>query len=71
MTNTRTWRYLNMLLGPGLQWDKSQHELVALIARAEDEGQLDAAEHLRIILARRNAVMMDKPIGPKDPSRAQ
>jgi hypothetical protein len=60
MTSNKTWQYLREILGPGLQWDKTQQELLSMINKAEDEGQKDAAEHLRIILARRNLVYMDK-----------
>jgi hypothetical protein len=48
-------------LGPGLHWGRSQDELLAAIQRAEREGMLDAAHHLRIILDMRNVVNMDQP----------
>jgi hypothetical protein len=48
-------------LGPGLHWGRSQDELLAAIQRAEREGMLDAAQHLRIILRMRDVVNMDEP----------
>ena len=56
----KTWAYIVMLLGPGLHWGKSQEELQRAIARATDEGKHEAAEHLEIILKRRNLVMFEK-----------
>jgi hypothetical protein len=53
------WWYIRQLLGPGLHWGRSQAELKRYIAQAERDGQPDAAEHLRIILRSRNAVMME------------
>ena len=55
------WAYIRALLGPGLHWGRSQDELLAAIQRAEREGMLDAAHHLRIILDMRNVVNMDQP----------
>ena len=55
------WAYIRSLLGSGLHWGRSQEDLLKLIARAEQDGRTDAAEHLRIILKLRNKVMMDKP----------
>jgi hypothetical protein len=54
------WAYILKLLGPGLHWGRTQEELQAAIARAELDNKPDAAEHLRIILRRRNVVNMDK-----------
>lgn len=54
------WAYIQSLLGPGTHWGRSQDAFQALIDRAVAEGQWAAAEHLRIMLARRNAVMMEK-----------
>lgn len=62
------WAYIRSLLGPGLHWDRTQPELLKAIARADREGQPDAAEHIRIILRLRNRVLMDveqKEIPPK------
>jgi hypothetical protein len=53
------WWYIRSLLGPGLHWGRSQAELKRYIAQAESDGMADAAEHLRIILRSRNAVMME------------
>lgn len=53
------WWYIRQLLGPGSHWGRSQAELKRHIAQAERDGQPDAAEHLRIILRSRNAVMME------------
>jgi len=55
------WAYIRSLLGPGLHWGRSQDELLAAIQRAERDGMLDAAQHLRIILRMRDAVNMDEP----------
>lgn len=63
------WAYIRRLLGPGLHWGRSQAELQGFIRRAEADGQLDAAEHLRIILRSRNAVMMDSE--QKEPRRVR
>jgi hypothetical protein len=52
------------LLGPGLQWSKPQSVFYRAIAQAEKEGNSDAAGHLRIMLKRRNLVMMEKPEHP-------
>lgn len=64
------WDYIRMLLGPGLHWGKTQKELVDAIDRAHADNELDAAEHLRIILKRRNAVMMEKELLPSDRKQA-
>lgn len=53
------WAYIRMLLGSGLHWDKTQQVLLDAIARADREGQPDAADHIRIILRLRNRVLMD------------
>lgn len=53
------WAYIRSLLGPGLHWDRTQRQLLDAIARADREGQPDAAEHIRIILRLRNRVLMD------------
>ncbi len=54
------WDYIQSLLGPGSHWGRSQDAFQALIDRAVADGQLDAAEHLRMMFERRNAVMMEK-----------
>lgn len=54
------WAYIVEVLGPGLHWSKSQAELQRAIQRAERDGQPTAAEHLRIILERRNFVYLDE-----------
>lgn len=56
------WAYIRSLLGPGLHWGKSQEELMAAIDRARAEGQHDAAEHIEIILDRRNYVMCEEKV---------
>jgi hypothetical protein len=53
------WAYIRSLLGPGLHWDRTQQQLLDAIARADREGQHDAADHIRIILRLRNRVLMD------------
>lgn len=53
------WWYIVKLLGPGLHWGRSQEELRRAIAQADRDGMSEAAEHLRIILGLRNAVMME------------
>lgn len=60
-----SWDVILRLLGPGLHWGKSQAEIRAAIKHAEQLGELDAAEHLRIILQLRNAVRMENE--EKDP----
>jgi hypothetical protein len=54
------WGYIRNVLGPGLHWGRTQEQYRAAIARAEADGQHEAAEHIRIILQLRNAVMMEK-----------
>jgi hypothetical protein len=54
------WGYIRKLLGSGLHWGKTQEELQAAIAQAEQDGMSKAAEHIRIILRLRNKVMMEK-----------
>ena len=58
------WAYILRLLGPGLHWSKSQAELRRAIAQAEHDNRHDAADHLRIILERRNLVNMEKETPP-------
>ena len=58
------WQRVYELLGPGLQWSKPQSVFYRAIAQAEKEGDSDAAGHLRIMLKRRNLVMMEKPEHP-------
>ena len=60
------WAYILRLLGPGLHWSKSQAELQRAIAQAERDGRADAADHLRIILERRNLVHMEKETPPDE-----
>lgn len=50
------WQTVRQLLGPGLQWAKTQEELETAIRTAEQLGQPAAADHIRIILERRNRV---------------
>lgn len=59
------WWYIRALLGPGLHWGRSQAQLRAAIAQAEQDNMPEAAEHLRIILALRNTVMFEPE--EKDP----
>ena len=59
-----TWAYIRAIIGPGLHWSKSQAELQRAIAQAERDGRADAADHLRIILERRNLVNMEKETPP-------
>lgn len=54
-----TWRYIREMLGPGLHWSKTQEQYKAAIERAEADGEHEAADHIRIILELRNAVMME------------
>ena len=61
------WKYITTLMGDGSLWSRSQHELLAFIAKAEEDGRPDAAEHLRSMLELRNQVYMDKPILPGQP----
>jgi hypothetical protein len=61
------WARIRQLLGPGLHWSRTQEELRAAIARAEQLNRPDVVAHLRIILELRNAVMMD-PAPQKDPA---
>jgi hypothetical protein len=60
------WAYIYALLGRGLHWGRSQAEFRNAIRRAEQDGRPDAAEHLRIMLRSRNAVMMEDE--EKEPS---
>lgn len=54
------WAYILKLLGPGTHWGRTQEELLKAAAQAEQEGQPDAAEHIRIIHRLRNRVFMEK-----------
>lgn len=58
------WQRVYELLGPGLQWSKPQSVFYRAIAQAERDGHDDVAGHLRIMLKRRNLVMMEKPEHP-------
>jgi len=60
------WEYIREILGPGLHWGRTQAEFRHAIQRAEQDGQPDAAAHLRIMLSSRNAVMMEAE--EKEPS---
>lgn len=55
------WAYIFSLLGFKSHWSHSQDELLAAIERAERDGELAAAEHLRIILESRNKVFFETP----------
>lgn len=55
------WSMILELLGPGLHWSKSQDQFYAAIDEARRRGREDVAQHLEIILARRNLVMCDAP----------
>jgi hypothetical protein len=55
-----SWDVILRLLGPGLHWGKSQTQIQAAIRYAEQLGEADAAEHLRIILRLRNVVAMEQ-----------
>lgn len=57
---SRVWRLVQELLGPGLHWLKSSEEIQRAIEEAERRNEPDVAEHLRIILKRRNVVNFDK-----------
>lgn len=59
------WAYVERLLGRGLHWDKSQEELMRAIELARADCQFDAAEHIRIILARRNMVHAERQRDPR------
>ena len=54
------WHYLSKLLDDRSHWSLSDAEISELILQAERDEQYVAAEHLRIILTRRNAVYMYK-----------
>jgi hypothetical protein len=54
------WQYIREILGPGLHWGKSQAEILEAIDRAHTDQRLDAADHLKIILKRRNLVMFEE-----------
>ena len=62
------WAYIYRLLGPGLHWGRTREELHTAIARAESDGQLAAAQHLRVILGLRDAVAFDAPAAEKHPT---
>ena len=59
------WAYIYKLLGPGSHWNKTQEHFRNAVNRAEQEGQQDAADHIRIIWRMRNEVMMESE--EKDP----
>lgn len=59
------WKLISRLLGNGFHWGKSQEELQDAIREAERLNDQRAADHIRIILARRNEVMMEKETPPK------
>jgi len=54
------WGYISKLLGPGLHWGRTQEQYRTAIERAEADGEHEAADHIRIILELRNAVMMEE-----------
>jgi hypothetical protein len=56
------------LLGPGLHWGKSQDEFLEAIDEARRRDRKDVAQHLEIMLERRNAVMFESP--KRTPSRS-
>ena len=61
------WRYINELLGPGLNWDHSKEQFAAAIAQAQKDSRQDAVEHLQTLLERRNAVWCERDKKP-DPA---
>lgn len=60
------WMYIRKILGSGLHWDKSQEQFRAAVERAEQDGQAEAAEHIRIIWEMRNRVMMEPMLSDKE-----
>ena len=54
-----SWSVVQELLGPGLHWGKSAEHIQDCIREAEFRGERAAAEHLRIILKRRNEVQFE------------
>lgn len=61
------WRYINELLGPGVNWDHSQEKFAAAIERAQRDNRQDAAQHLQMLLERRNVVWCESGKKP-DPA---
>jgi len=59
------WQYISALLGPGLLWSHEQEAFHKAIAQAVSDGNEEAAEHLRIMLANRNAVMFEQARPPE------
>lgn len=59
------WELILQLIGPGLHWPKSQAELRAAAAEARRRGREDVAQHIEIILERRNVVMFEPPEEPQ------
>lgn len=59
-----SWAVVQELLGPGLHWGKSEEHIRNCIREAEFRGERAAAEHLRIILERRNRVQFESKKTP-------
>ena len=53
---TRIWQTIMDLIGPGLHWDKSAEFYREAITKAEAAGEFEAADHIRLILERREKV---------------
>jgi len=56
------WAEVLSLIGSGLQWDKTQEQYLAAINTARQRGREDVAQHLQIMLERRNLVLDESPI---------
>jgi hypothetical protein len=59
------WDYITHIMGPGLIWSRTRCDFERFIARAEADGQHEAAEHLRIMARLRGQVMLEPE--EKDP----
>ncbi len=62
--NQSPWPLIGQLL-PGSYWNKSQDEIMTAIETAVRLDDLRAAEHLRIVLQRRNKVFCEKETPPE------
>jgi hypothetical protein len=57
------WKYITQLMGDGSLWSRSQHELLAFIAKAEEDGRPDAAEHLPSMPTAAHHKRLQPPLG--------
>lgn len=62
------WDRVRSFIGPGLHWSKSRGHYLKAIDNAEQSGDTQAADHIRIILELRDKVnfIVDEEKDPRD-----